>query len=86
MVSNIVNKLNSINSFSKKIIVVASIVSLILCIAGTGIITYNTNTNSNMMLHTIGSTMIYTSIVLFAQFVIGSLIIDFINTLINNKD
>lgn len=86
MVSNIVNKLNSINSFSKKIIVVASVVSLILCVTGTGIITYNSNTSSTMMLHTIGSTMIYTSIVLFAQFVIGSLVIDFVNTLINNKD
>ena len=86
MVNNIVNKLNSINSFSKKIIVVASIVSLFLCVAGTGIITYNANTNSTMMLHTIGSTMIYTSIILFAQFVIGSLAIDFVNTLINNKD
>lgn len=86
MVNNIVNSLNSINSFSKKIIVSASIISLILCIVGTGIITYNANTNQTMSLHALGSSMIYTAIVLFAQFIIGSLIIDLFNTIINNND
>lgn len=86
MVNNIVNKLNSINSYSKKIIIVISIVSFTLCIGGIAVITYNANNNSTLILNSIGSSMIYTAIVLFAQFVIGSLAIDFVNALINKNE
>ena len=71
---------------SKKIIISASIISLILCVIGTGIITYNANNEQVMSLHTLGSSMIYTSIILFAQFIIGSLVIDLFNAIINNND
>ena len=86
MVNNIVNKLNSINGYSKKIIIIASIVSLALCLSGAGIIAYNSFNGSTMAMRTLGSTMIYSAIVLFAQFVIGSLVIDFINALIHNNE
>lgn len=86
MMSKIVNRLNSINDFSKKIIVWSSIVSLILCTCGIGIIIYNVNTVSTLSLHTIGSSLIHASIILFSQFVIGSLVIDFLGAVINSHD
>ena len=87
MVSRIVKELNSINNFSKNIIVYVSIASSILCLSGVGIILYNMLTEfSKISLHTLGSTLIYSSIVLFAQFVVGSLIIDFFNAVINEHD
>lgn len=87
MVSKIVKELNSINKFSKNIIVYVSIASSILCLSGVGVILYNMFTEfSKVSLHTLGSTLIHSSIVLFAQFVVGSLIIDFFNTVINEHD
>ena len=85
MVGKIVNHLNSINNFSKKIIVFTSIISFMLCMCGVGIIIYSASNGSSIMLHTIGSTFIYTSIVLFAQFVIGSLVIDFFKAIIDSE-
>ena len=84
MVGKIVNHLNSINNFSKKIIVFTSIISFVLCLCGVGIIFYDASMGSTIMLHTIGSTFIYTSIVLFAQFVVGSLVIDFFKAVIDS--
>ncbi len=87
MVKKIVKELNSINNFSKNIIVYVSIASSILCISGIGIILYNMLADfSKVSLHTLGSTLIYSSIVLFAQFVIGSLIIDFFNAVIRDDN
>ena len=87
MVSKIVKELNSINKFSKNIIVYVSIISSILCLSGIGIILYNMLAEfSKVSLHTLGSTLIHSSIIVFAQFVIGSLIIDFFNTVISNGD
>lgn len=87
MVNMIVSKLNSINSFSKNIIVYTSIISSVLCMSGVVIILYNMLAEfSKVSLHTLGSTLIYSSIMLFSQFVIGSLIIDFFNTVISNHD
>lgn len=82
--SKIVNSLNSINSYSKKIIVVASILSLILCVAGTCVIAFNSN--DSLSIHKIGSSMIYTSITLFVELIIGSLVIDFFRAIIENND
>ncbi len=84
MVNKIVSHLNSINNFSKKIIVFTSIISFVLCACGIGIIFYDASIGSTILLHTIGSTFIYTAIVLFAQFVIGSLVIDFFSAIINS--
>lgn len=87
MVNKIVKELNSINKFSKNIIVYVSIASSILCFSGIAIILYNMFAEfSKVSLHTLGSTLIYSSIVLFAQFVVGSLIIDFFNAVINEHD
>lgn len=86
MVNKIVSHLNSINNFSKKIIVFTSIISFALCACGIGIIFYDASIGSTIMLHTIGSTFIYTAIVLFAQFVVGSLIIDFFSAVINQDN
>lgn len=87
MVKKIVKELNSMNNFSKNIIVYVSIASAILCISGIGVILYNMLADfSKVSLHTLGSTLIYSSIVLFAQFVIGSLIIDFFNAVIRDDN
>lgn len=87
MVSKIVKELNSINKFSKSIIIYVSIASSILCLSGISVILYNMLAEfSKVSLHTLGSTLIHSSIVLFAQFVVGSLIIDFFNTVINEHD
>ena len=84
MVGKIVNHLNSINNFSKKIIVFTSIISFVLCACGVGVILYDASIGSTITLHTIGSTFIYTAIVLFAQFVVGSLVIDFFKAVIDS--
>ena len=86
MMSKIINNLNSINSFSKKIIIYVSIISLLLCIGGIGVIIYNHIVLEKIALHTLGSTMIYHSITIFSEFVVVSLIIDFFNTVISYHD
>ena len=86
MMSKIVNRLNSMNDFSKKIIVYSSVVSLTLCLLGMGVIIYNAHTNLSNSLHAIGSSMIHAAIVMFAQFTIGSLVIDFLSAVINSHD
>lgn len=87
MVSKIINRLNSINTFSKNIIIYVSIISCTLCLSGVGVILYNMLSEfSKVSLHTLGSTLIYSSIVLFAQFVVGSLIIDFFNAVISDDE
>ena len=87
MVSKIINRLNSINTFSKNIIIYVSIASCTLCLSGVAIILYNVLSEfSKVSLHTLGSTLIYSSIILFAQFVVGSLIIDFFNAVISDEN
>lgn len=86
MMSKIVNRLNSMNDFSKKIIVYSSVVSFMICLLGIGIILYNANTTPSNSLHTVGSSLIHAAIVLFSQFTIGSLVIDFLGAVINNSD
>lgn len=86
MVGKIVNTLNSMNSFSKKIIVTISIISLALCLSGVGIIIYNYFTYNTIALHNIASTMIHSAIVIYAQFITVSLAIDFFNTIIHSND
>lgn len=86
MVGKIVNSLNSINPFSKKIIVSVSMISLALCLCGMGIILYTYFNTMTVKLQAIASSMIYSSIVLFAQFVGISLVIDFFNAIIHNSD
>ncbi len=86
MVGKIVNHLNSINTYSKKIIVWTSMISLVLCFIGVGIIIYDNSVGATLLLHNIGSTLIYSAIVLFTQFIIGSLVIDFFSAILNNED
>lgn len=87
MVSKIVSSLNSMNNFSKNIIIYISIISSGLCLSGVALIIYNLCAEfSKVSLYDLGSTLIYLSIVLFAQFVIGSLIIDFFNAVISSHD
>lgn len=86
MVQKIFERLNSINSFSKKIIKWGCTFSLLMCIAGVGIIEYNNITLNKIATYNVGSTMVYTSIVVFAQIVIGSLLIDLFGTLLSNHE
>lgn len=86
MISKVINSLNSINSFSKKFIIFSCIPVLMLCIAGIGVVAYNNSFTQEVNLHLIGSSMISTSCVVFAQIVIAALIMDFLNTLIQNHN
>lgn len=86
MINKIVKSLNSVNSFSKKIIIGGCSVALFLCIIGMLLVIYNSITNNEVALYNIGSTMISTSGALFAQMVIGALIIDFFGNVVNNRD
>ncbi len=84
---NIIFKtLNSINSFSKKIIVFASCATLIACIAGISIIAYNSCFVHEVEFFKIGSTLIQKGIIVFCHFTIGALIIDWFNANFQNDD
>jgi hypothetical protein len=76
MVNKIVSKLNSINTFSGNIIKVGCYISFFMCVFGLALINYNNMIGQSIKLNTIGSSLIYTSIMLFTQTVIGGLIID----------
>lgn len=82
----IFKSLNSINNFSKKIICYGCIVVLAFCILGAGIIFYNNMVAQEVALYEIGSSLIQNSTVIFAQVIIGSLVIDLFNTMIQNND
>ena len=53
---------------------------------GAGIIAYNSLVTEEVALYQLGSNMIQTSTVVFAQVVIGALVIDWFNTIIQNND
>lgn len=86
MMGKIIKSLNSINSFSKKVIMIGSFPVFAMCIAGIVTIGYNAVVTQEFNLYRIGCSMISTSCVVFAQVVIASLIMDFINTMIQNRD
>ena len=78
--------LNSINTFSKNIILYGCIIVLAVCIVGAFIIGHNSALVHEVALYKLGSGMIHTSTVVFAQIVIGALIIDWFNTMMKNND
>lgn len=84
--SKIFKSLNSINNFSRKIIFFGCIPVLCFCLIGAGIITYNNFFTNEVALYEIGANMVQTSTVLFAQVVIGALVIDWFNAIIQNND
>lgn len=86
MVEKIVKSLNAVNPFSKNIIKVSCYLSLFLGMIGMLLIGYNQFTVQKVDLYTLGSSMIYTGAVLFAQMIIGSLIIDFFGNFMQNHD
>lgn len=86
MFGKVIEKLNSVNKFSKNIIVTGAIISIALCIIGVGIVTYNENFIQKISLYTIGSSLIYSAITLFSEFTIGGLVIDLANNVIKNGD
>ena len=86
MMSKIVKSLNSVNSFSKRIIIVGCSISLLLCVLGMVLVGYNSLKVQQVEMYKIGSTMIHTAGILFAQMVIGALIIDFFGSVVNNHD
>lgn len=86
MVGKIVESLNKVNSFSKSIIKYGCYIALFFGIIGMLLINYNNMIAQKVELYTIGSSMIYTGAVFFAQMVIGGLIIDFFNSMVSNND
>ncbi len=86
MFNKIIEKLNSINKFSKHVIVSGCIISLAICLIGIGIITYNDNVLQKISLYTLGTSLIYSAITLFSEFTIGGLVIDVADNVIKNHN
>lgn len=86
MFSKVMEKLNSVNQFSKKVIVAGAIVSMALCIIGIGIVTYNKNVIQTISLYSIGTSLIYSAIMLFSEFTVGGLVIDLANNVLKSHD
>ena len=86
MFGKVIEKLNSINKFSRNIIIIGAIISIALCIIGIGIVTYNENVIQKISLYTIGSSLIYSAITLFSEFTIGGLVIDLASNVIKNDN
>ena len=82
----IFKSLNSINNFSKNIIFYGCMVVIAFCLLGVGLITYNNAIAQEVALYELGSALIKNSTIIFAQVVIGSLVIDFFNTMIQNNN
>ena len=85
MLHKICERLNTMNSFSQKVIKGGCTFSFILCMIGVAVIAYNQIYMSKVAMYNIGSTLVYTSIVSFAQFVVGGLLMDFFGTLLSEK-
>lgn len=85
MLHKIIDRLNSMNNFSKKVIRGGCTLSFIMCVMGVSVIAYNQLFLNKIATYNIGTTLIYTSIVTFAQFVIGGLLMDFFGTLLSEK-
>lgn len=82
----IFKSLNSINSFSKKVIIYGCMIVLIFCLIGACVIGYNSLVVHEVALYNIGSSLIHTSTIVFAQVIIGALIIDWFNAMIQNNN
>ncbi len=82
----IFKSLNAINSFSKKIIMYGCVIVLAFCLIGACIIGYNNFSVQEVALYQLGANMIQTSTVVFAQVIIGALIIDWFHTMIQNNN
>ena len=82
--NKIFEKLNSISKFSKKVILFGAVLSAVLCLIGFSIVTYNKTVIQTISLYTIGTSLIYASIVLFSEFTIGGLAMELAGTVIKN--
>ena len=80
----IFKSLNSINSFSSKIILYGCIFVLAFCIVGAVIIGYNHLFTQEIGLYELGVNLIQTSTIIYAQIVNGGLAIDLFNTIAHN--
>lgn len=84
---NIIFKtLDSMNSFSKKIIILSSCAVLSACIIGICLIAYNSCFAHDVELFKIGSTLIQKAITVFCHFTIVALVIDWFNANMQNDD
>lgn len=81
----IFKSLNSINSFSKNIIFYGCMVVIAFCLLGVGLICYNNAVAQEVALYELGSAFIKNSTVIFAQVIIGSLVIDLFHTMMQNN-
>lgn len=86
MLSKVIEKLNSVNKFSRNVIIVGAIISIALCIVGVSVVVYNQSVIQKISLYTIGTSLIYSAITLFAQFTIGGLAIDLANNVLKNHN
>ncbi len=86
MFKKIMEKLNSVNGFSKKVIIAGAIISLAFCLIGLGIVTYSDSILHRVSLYTIGTSLIYSAMILFSEFTIGGLVIDLADNVIKNHN
>lgn len=86
MFNKIIERLNSINKFSKRVIITGTIISIALCVIGIGIVTYNENVIQTISLYTIGTSLVYSAFTLFSEFTIGGLVIDLASNVLKSHD
>ena len=84
MMNKIFEKLNSISKFSKKVIISGAILSACLCVVGFSIVTYNKQVIQTISLYTLGTSLIYSAIVVFSEFTIGGLAMELAGTVLKN--
>ena len=78
--------LNSINGFSKKLILYGSAIVVGCCIVGISLIMYNHSFTNQVELYSIGSKLIQKSIVVFSQVVVAALVMDWFKNTFHNDD
>ena len=84
--NTIFKTLNSMNNFSKTIILISSSIAVMFCIVGICLIVYNTCFVHGVELYNIGARLIQKSTIVFAHFTIGALVIDWFNANMQNDD
>lgn len=77
----IFKSLNSINNFSRNIIYYGCLIVLAFCFIGVGLILYNNVVTQEVGIYEVGTAFIKNSTVIFAQVIIGALVIDLFNTM-----
>ncbi len=84
--NNLIKSLDSINNFSKKIILRVSIIVLVACVISICLITYNGLFIGEATLYTLGTTLLKKSLYILSWFCIAALTFDLLDRAFKNGD